>query len=206
MSITKIYSSDPRYPGSLTRLLGQKAPEVISLQGNLYLLEGKSLALLSSGSCSDEIAVNAYLLAQNLRRSPNLTVISGFHSPVERECLTILLRSTPPIIICPSREIESMRVAPEHREALESGRLLLLSAFSGKRRPSSDMAVYRNSVVAALADEVFVAHAEPGGKIEKFCKELVEWGKPLYTFSGRLNKGLIAMGATPIFPDHIFGG
>lgn len=204
MSITKIHSGDPRYPGSLTRFLGTKAPEAISLQGNPYLLESKSLGIFSSAICPDDVAVNTYLLAQHLRRSP-VTIISGFHSPVEQESLTILLGATSPIIICPSREIESMRVPPEYKEGLESGRLLLLSPFSEKRRPSTDMAVYRNKVVAALADEVFVAYAEPAGKLQKFCKELIGWGKRVYTFSGRLNKELIAMGATPIFPDHIFG-
>jgi predicted Rossmann fold nucleotide-binding protein DprA/Smf involved in DNA uptake len=67
------------------------------------------------------------------------------------------------------------------------------------------MAVHRDRLVAALADEVFVAYAEPAGKLQKFCKELLGWGKRVYTFSGRPNKELIAMGATPIFPDHIFG-
>jgi predicted Rossmann fold nucleotide-binding protein DprA/Smf involved in DNA uptake len=204
MAITKINKGDPRYPASLTRFLGPRAPGVISLLGNPYLLESASLAIFSSASCPDDIAVNTYLLAQHLRRSP-VTIVSGFHSPVEQESLTILLRATSPIIICPSREIESMRIPAEYREGLESGRLLLLSPFSEKRRPSTDMAVYRNRVVAALADEVFVAYAEPAGKLQKFCRELMEWGKRIYTFSGRLNKDLISMGATPIFPDHIFG-
>lgn len=161
--------------------------------------------MFSSASCPDDIAVNAYLLAQHLRRSP-VTIIGGFHSPVEEEMLTILLRATSPIIICPSREIGSMRVPQEYKEGLESGRLLLLSPFSQKRRPSTDMAFYRNRIVAALADETFIAYAEPGGKLQRFCKELVESGKRVYTFSGRPNKNLTALGATPIFPDHVFGG
>jgi len=186
------------------RYLGAQAPAVISLQGNPYLLESRSLGVFISASCPDDIAVSTYLLAQHLRRSP-VTVVSGFHSPVEQEFLTILLRATSPMIVCPSREIESMRVPAEYREALDSGRLLILSPFSQKKRPSTDMAVYRNRVVAALADEIFFAFAEPGGKLQKLCKELLEWGKPVYAFSGRPNKDLIVMGARPIFPDHVFG-
>ncbi|HKF56673.1 MAG TPA: DNA-processing protein DprA [Blastocatellia bacterium] len=203
MSITKINSRDPGYPGSLSRYLRAKAPEVISLQGNPYLLESKSLAVFASSSCPDDIAVNSFLLAQHLRRS-SVTAVSGFHSPVEHEFLTILLGATSPIIICPSREIESMRIPAEYKEGLDSGRLLLLSPFSDKKRPSSDMAVYRNKIVAALAEEVFVAYAEPGGKLQKLCKEVIDWGKRVYTFAGRLNKVLISMGAEPIFPDHVF--
>lgn len=97
-----------------------------------------------------------------------------------------------------------MRIPAEYKEGLDSGRLLLLSPFSDKKRPSSDMAVYRNKIVAALAEEVFVAYAEPGGKLQKLCKEVIDWGKRVYTFAGRLNKVLISMGAEPIFPDHIF--
>jgi len=33
-------------------------------------------------------------------------VISGFHTPAEKECLRILLRGAQPIIICPARSIE----------------------------------------------------------------------------------------------------
>jgi predicted Rossmann fold nucleotide-binding protein DprA/Smf involved in DNA uptake len=204
MSITKINSGDLRYPGSLSRYLGAKAP-VISLQGNPYLLESKSVAVFASAACPDDLAVNAFLLAQHLRRSP-ITVVGGFHSPVEQEFLTILLGSTSPVIICPSREIESMRVPVEYKEGLDSGRLLLLSPFSEKKRPSTDMAIYRNRVVAALAEEVFIAYAEPGGKLQRLCKEVIEWDKRVYTFAGRMNKTLISMGAQPIFPDHIFGG
>jgi len=205
MSITKINSRDPRYPGSLSRYLGAKAPEVISLQGNSYLLESKSLGVFASASCPDDIAVNSFLLAQHLRRS-QVTAVSGFHSPVEHEFLTILLGAPAPIIICPSREIESMRIPVEYKEGLDSGRLLLLSPFAERKRPSSDMALYRNRLVAALADEIFVAYAEPGGKLQKLCKEVIDWGKRVYTFAGRLNKALISMGAEPIFPDHSFTG
>ena len=98
-----------------------------------------------------------------------------------------------------------MRVPIEYKEGLDSGRLLLLSPFSEKRRPSTDMAVFRNRLVASLAHEVFIAYAEPGGKLQKFCKEVLEWGKQVYTFAGRANRNLIGMGATPVFPDHIFG-
>ena len=34
---------------------------------------------------------------------------------------------------------------------------------------SSELGQKRNELVAALADEVFVVHASPGGKIEQLC-------------------------------------
>ncbi len=43
-------------------------------------------------------------------RDKDQCVISGFHSPLEKECLSILLRGKPPIIVCLARSIENIRV------------------------------------------------------------------------------------------------
>jgi predicted Rossmann fold nucleotide-binding protein DprA/Smf involved in DNA uptake len=42
---------------------------------------------------------------------------------------------------------------------------------------------YRNLFVAALSAAVFVAHASSGSKTEAFCKEILSWQKPIYTFA-----------------------
>ena len=49
--------------------------------------------------------------------------------------------------------------------------------------------------VAALADAIFVAHASLGGKTESLCREIVAWGKPLWTVAGPENANLLALGA-----------
>jgi HEPN domain-containing protein len=43
-----------------------------------------------------------------------VTVVGGFHAPMERECLTILLRGAQPVILCPARNI-GMRIRPEYK-------------------------------------------------------------------------------------------
>ena len=123
-------------------------------------------------------------------------VIGGFHSPVEKECLRLLLRGTGPVVICPARGLEGMRIPAAWREPLGQGRLLLLSPFAGRcKRATADLAAQRNRFVAALADAVFVAHASPGGKTESLCREIVAWGKPLWTAPGPENANLLALGA-----------
>ena len=62
-----------------------------------------------------------------------------------------------------------------------------------QRRPTARLAQRRYRLAAALATWVFVAYAAPDGKTEAFCREIVAWGKPLYTFVG--NKNLVSMGA-----------
>jgi len=51
-----------------------------------------------------------------LGRDDGVTVISGFHTPVEKECLRILLRGSQPVIICPARSIEGMRIPPTWKQ------------------------------------------------------------------------------------------
>lgn len=47
-----------------------------------------------------------------LLRDAGVTVIGEFHSPMEKECLNILLRGSQPIIVCPARSLENMRIKP----------------------------------------------------------------------------------------------
>ena len=170
--------------------------------GNIDLLKGhdtsqeKDLwALFCSGKCPGEIILKTHDLAQRFRRL-GISTIGGFHSPVEKECLRVLLRGEQPIIICPARSIENMRLKPEWKRALSENRLLILSIFAGKvRRSKVELAMQRNTFVAALADKIFVAHAAEGSKTLEFSKAVSEWGKPLFTFDTEANRWLLQLGA-----------
>ncbi|MBI4026010.1 MAG: SMF family protein [Verrucomicrobia bacterium] len=109
-------------------------------------------------------------------RDEGRCIISGFHSPVERECLRILLRGKQPIIICPARSLENMRLPSDWKKPLADGRLLLLSCFSKHhRRVTAELAARRNELVAALADEVCFAHITPGSHTERLAGEVSLW-------------------------------
>jgi predicted Rossmann fold nucleotide-binding protein DprA/Smf involved in DNA uptake len=93
-------------------------------------------------------------------------------------------------------------MAREHAQAIEQGCLLILSPFSSKNsRITAETAGMRNRFVAALADAVFIAYADPGGKMEQLCREVIAWGKPLYTFADEANARLIAIGAKTVSVD-----
>ncbi|MCX6879667.1 MAG: hypothetical protein NTW21_38565 [Verrucomicrobia bacterium] len=95
----------------------------------------------------------------------NRCVISGFHSPVERECLRILLRGTSPVIICPARSLPK-RIPPEWQAPLAVGNLLVVSIFpANQSRITAALAARRNAFVASLADEVWIAHVSDTGQL-----------------------------------------
>ncbi len=162
-----------------------------------FFLKGY-LADYCSSKCPGDLIIKTYDLAKKWRDS-GVTVIGGFHSPMEQECLTILLRGKQSVIICPARGIENMRLKAEYKTPLAERRLLSLSPFPGKeKRMTADLAMARNRFVAALADEIFASHAAEGGKIEAFCCELAARGKSLTTLESDANTNLIALGARPL--------
>ena len=59
----------------------------------------------------------------------------------------------------------------------------------------------RNACVAALADRLLVAHAAPGGKTERLCRDALAGGKQVYTLESSDNAHLIAGGAVPVAAD-----
>jgi len=50
-------------------------------------------------------------------------------------------------------------------------------------------------VVAALADRVLIAHARQGSKTESLAREIIGWGKPVFTLEHPSNENLLALGA-----------
>jgi predicted Rossmann fold nucleotide-binding protein DprA/Smf involved in DNA uptake len=128
-----------------------------------------------------------------------MPVIGGFHSPMEQECLRILLRGTQPMIVCPARGLHGMWIPSEHKLALEGGRLLYLSQFSDKlHRPTVETALIRNRFMAALADKILVPYAAPGSKTLELCRLLLSWNKSVYTLANHANAPLIDLGASSI--------
>ena len=195
MRVRRLTHSDPDYPRRLAERLTAVFETVLAI-GNISLLRERALALFCSVKCPGRVILRTYDLVCSLR-DKGVTVIGGFQSPMEKEGLTFLLRGTGPIIVCPARNIERMRLPKDWRAPLTEGRLLLLSPFDGGQcRTTVRLAEQRNRFVAALASKVFVAYASPGGKTEQLCHEIVSWGKPLLTFDDPETENLLALGAT----------
>jgi hypothetical protein len=160
-------------------------PPQVSALGNLGNLRRKKFALFCSVKCPGNIILQTYDCMKTLRDA-GVTVIGGFHSPMEKECLNIL------------------RIKPEFKKPLEEGRLLFLSPFSTKEnRVSIQRADIRNHFVATLADSIFMAYASPGGNLEELYRNISSRQKPLLVLESEYNRHLYGTGAHPVKPDTI---
>ena len=167
----------------------------IKSMGNLNLLDEPLTALFCSNRCPGDLILKTYDLARAMRDA-GVPVIGSFQTPMEKECLRLLLRGKQPMVVCPARGIDNMRIPHDWRPALNEGRLLVLSPFPATdRRATAELAARRKELVAALAAQVFIAHAALGSKTEAFARNLASSDKPLLTLDSPANTNLVEIGA-----------
>ncbi len=192
--INILYKGKTGYPEKLQKYMPENAPEKIYTLGNLDILNNNLSAIFCSQKCPGSIILQSYDMAQKFKEEV-ITIIGGFHSPVEKEVLTILLQGTNHVIICPARGIEGMRIKPEYKEPFDKGRILFLSPFEKtQKRATLETSLYRNQFVASLADRIIITFAETGGKTEQLCKDLLTFSKKIYTIKNEKNQNLIDIG------------
>lgn len=153
----------------------------------------RTLGLLASARAPAGVLLAIHDLAKTWRQRGPI-IISGFHAPAENEALAVLLRGLQPAVLVLARAL--YRRPPQAlRPALDAGRLLIISPFKeGVRRAAMLTAAARNRLVASLADELLIAHAEPGGKTEALASEALAWGKPVYALAHSANASLLEQG------------
>jgi predicted Rossmann fold nucleotide-binding protein DprA/Smf involved in DNA uptake len=150
-----------RQPGAI-----QHRGRKLWCHGNRDLLNESLYAILCSKACPGEKIIDAIDLAQRWR-TENRAVISGFHTPVEKECLRIFLRGPQQIVICPARGLDPFQLPAEWQQKFKRDELLIVSPFdSSIRRPTKETAEIRNRLIIDLATNVTIIHAAPGGSLE----------------------------------------
>lgn len=201
--IKTIASDSCRFPSALKNAFLHPAPTRIQTIGNLGILDRRLLGFFCSAQCSGNVILRTYDFVRALRNA-SVPIIGGFHTPMEKESLDLLLRGPQPIVICPARSLQKMRIPSSWRQALERERLLIISPFEARhRRITTELAEQRNRMVAALAAEVLVAHAGPQTKTERLCAELLDCGIPVHAIDLPDNAHLIERGAVPIQFNHV---
>lgn len=173
----------------------------VESSGNQMVLDMPLLGVFCSVECPGDLILKTYDLARLLASASRFAIIGGFQSPIEQEFLIALLRGTTSVIVCPARTLHATSLEP-YRQAIDQGRLLLLSPFaSHERRMTRQTCDRRNSFVAAVADRVFVSYASPGGMVEHMCRDLLVQHKPVFTFDSQYNRTIMGAGAIGISCD-----
>lgn len=166
--------------------------------GNLKILRKPLLGFLCSVRCPGDAILRTYDAARALRDA-GIPVIGGFHSPMEKECLAMLLKGTQPVVICPARSIQGMRIPTLWRKHIDDGRLLVASVFpSEQKRVTTELAERRNRFVAAMAYELLIAYAAADSATEALALEALAAGQRVICLRGSENPHLLKANAVAL--------
>ena len=201
--MVRIEPDDSAYPAVLREHLNGDALSCLYALGDAAILKHCLLGLICSVQCPGSIILKT-LDAVRLLRDAGVAVAGGFHSPMERECLHLLLRGRAPVLYCAARGLAGLRLGLAAREAVKAGRLLALSPFDEEvKRITGDRARRRNEIVAALSREILIPHAVSGGKVWALAVNLLEEGRRVFTFDDAENADLIGAGATAVVTEAL---
>lgn len=126
----------------------------MDLSGNKGLLDRHLVAFFASRTSPPEALDLARRWAHEIAKTDKV-VISGFHSPIERAVLDILLAHNCSIVVALGRSL--YRNIPEYlREAYSENRVLFVS-FRDLSRQNSVSSQMRNWCVADIAEETVFA-------------------------------------------------
>ena len=140
--------------------------EEIRSLGNAKIIHHHKTAFLCSRRYPARAVLHIYDWAKAMRERGEC-VISGFHSLLERDVLDILLKGSQPIILAAARGLQK-RYSPNVRDALDSGRLLVLSPFPDSvTHITADTARTRNEFMLTLADRIVIGYMSKDGLLAK---------------------------------------
>jgi predicted Rossmann fold nucleotide-binding protein DprA/Smf involved in DNA uptake len=166
--------------------------------GDRAIMGRKCLGLICSVQCPGSVVIKTFDAIRELRDA-GVVVAGGFHLPMEKECLEILLRGEQPVIVVLAKGLNQPRLPQPWRTAIDASRLLVLSPFDAAVvRTTRNTAHRRNEFIVAHAVTVLILHASPGGKAEAVARNVSERGKTLFTFDDEENTNLHHLGARPL--------
>ena len=141
----------------------------VSAQGAASRLDEPLTAFFASRTCPGSAIRAAIDWAVAEARSGH-TIIGGFHSPLERSVLEVLLTARSKVVIALARDVAKARLPDAWRQAALKEEIAIVSVDRGMQRLTEDLASTRNDWVARIASNIVIAHAEPGGQLERDVK------------------------------------
>ena len=145
-------------------------PDGADYLGDVALWDIPKTAFLCSRQCPAAAIIKIYEWAQQAR-ADKVCVMSGFHTILEKDVWKILIKGEQPIIIiCPRGLIK--RPAAEQRQAIDNGRLLIVSPFANSKiRATKKLAHERNIFILQNAQKIIIGHATPNGRLAATLKQ-----------------------------------
>jgi len=169
--------------------------ESLNIIGDPTVLSRHTLAIFCSSKCPGDAILNVTKWIGELADDPRISVVSGFHSAMEKSFLEILLEGQCGLIICPARSLVRYRVPLAFKPGISAKRLAIISSLPESiRSNSAASSLQRNRLVADLATKIVFTYAAEGSRTEQFGLALLGNGRAVQCLDTGCNT-LLSAGA-----------
>jgi len=150
----------PDYSKTLKENLKKSTPIVLYTKGNKQILQENSIAIVGSRDASD-LALQFTDNIAKLASKEYKVVVSGFAKGVDKQALdSAIAYKGQSIIVLPQGIMTFESGFKTYYKQMIDGDVLVLSIFPPKAGWSKDLAMARNSIIYALAKEIYVAESK----------------------------------------------
>jgi predicted Rossmann fold nucleotide-binding protein DprA/Smf involved in DNA uptake len=158
-------------PSLCAQRAGIEAATRIVGTGETALLAEPLLGLIASRECPGHVLLEALDRVPEWVKAGRV-IVSGFHSPLEQQVLRSVLRRKGRVVKVLARGMTDYRPAPDEREPLTVGRMLVITTCLPEvRRTTRKTALARNRLVLALASEIITSYIADGSPLAELLDE-----------------------------------
>ena len=129
--------------------------------GDTSLFERRKIGYFASGTIASLSVLPTLDWATEVAKCNDVSIVSGFHSKMEREVLDILLKGRCGIICVLARPIYKL-IPDKYRNAYTQDRVLFISHNTAKSTMTSrHLCHQRNEYIASISDELVFSSLTP---------------------------------------------
>ena len=173
---------DPDYPSRLeSRLLG-RAPVMLSMRGNVDLMDKQAVSFCGSRKATEVGRSNARLFAESLV-DHNVNVVSGYAAGIDAEVHYSALASEGTTTIVIPEGALRFYVKRDLRPVWDWDRVLVISEFPPNAGWSVGAAMQRNKTICALSSAMLLIEARTKGGSFNAGLTCLELDVPLFAAS-----------------------
>lgn len=131
----------------------------MNMIGNIELLDRRKIGFLAGSKINPLSVLPTLDWASEVSGRKDVSIVSGFHSQLERQVLALLLKGKCGIICVLARSHYS-KVPTEYKSAFDCGRVLFITQEK-QSRATKESSHRRNKVIGFISDELVIPAISP---------------------------------------------
>jgi len=209
--IRVLLHSDEEYPRSIASTLGDKAPPVLTVKGNLEILGRPAIGFCGSRKATKKGLGVAKDCAEQLSQK-GICVVSGYAAGVDMaaHCSALQTNGTTTVVL--AEGALSFRLKEEIRQVWDWERVAVVSEFLPEASWSVGNAMQRNSTICGLSQAMILIEARSKGGSAEAGRTCLQMQRPLFasvyengSAATAGNQDVVREGATRLYKNRSSG-